>query len=186
MNIATALLQAIKERGLDNLFQVEEAASRQPKAAILATLRGQTDDPETTAHPTPEDQLRLVVIYFLSVADHAMPREDLTELTGILKEAGADVAALEYVKKVREVTRMTMMATQPAMAAPAQGGEWTKGFSALGNRVSSVFQSFGRTGLGNELSGRKVPEGEKRGTGGRAGARRLSPWRYRASLAELL
>lgn len=29
MNIATALLQSIKERGLDNLFQVEEAISKQ-------------------------------------------------------------------------------------------------------------------------------------------------------------
>ena len=136
MNIATALLQAIKDRGLDNLFQVEEAAARQPKATVLAALKGQTDDPAQSAHPTPEDQLRLVIIYYLSVADTAMPKEDLAELTGILKEAGADIAALEYVKKVREVTRMTMMATQPAVAAPAQGGEWTKGFSALGSRVS--------------------------------------------------
>ncbi len=138
MNIATALLQAIKERGLDSLFQVEEAAARQPKATVIATLKGQTDDPAEPAHPTAEDQLRLVIIYYLSVADHAMPKEDLAELTGILKEAGADIAALEYVKKVREVTRMTIMATQPAVAQPAQGGEWTKGFSALGSRVSHI------------------------------------------------
>jgi hypothetical protein len=131
MNIATALLQSIKERGLDTLFQVEEGAARQPKATILSTLNGQTDDPAQPAHPTPEDQLRLVIIYYLSVADHAMPKE----LYNLLKEAGADVAALDYVKKVREVTRMTMMATQPAVAPPAQGGEWTKGFSALGSRV---------------------------------------------------
>ena len=136
MNIATALLQAIKERGLDNLFQVEEAAARQPKATIIATLKGQTDDTAESAHPSPEDQLRLVIIYYLSVADHAMPKEDISELTSMLKDAGADIAALEYVKKVREVTRMTMMATQPTVSQPTQGAEWTKGFSALGSRVS--------------------------------------------------
>lgn len=137
MNIATALLQSIKERGLDNLFQVEEGAGKQPKATILNTLRGQTDEPGQTANPTPEDQLRLVIIYYLSMMD--LSKEDLAELTALLQENGADTAALDYVKKVREVTRMTMMASQPAVAAapPAQGGEWTKGFSALGSRVSS-------------------------------------------------
>ena len=142
MNIATALLQAIKERGLDSLFQVEEAAARQPKATVIATLKGQTDDPNESSHPTPEDQLRLVIIYYLSVADNAMPKEDLAELTNILKQAGADIAALDYVKKVREVTRMTMMATQPAVSLPAQGGEWTKGFSALGSRVRRIIASI--------------------------------------------
>jgi hypothetical protein len=135
MNIATALLQAIKERGLDNLFQVEEAAGKQPKTTILNTLKGQTDEPGQTANPTPEDQLRLVIIYYLSMLSTS--KEDLAEMTAMLQENGADTAALEYVKKVREVTQMTMMASQPAVAAaPVQGGEWTKGFSALGSRVS--------------------------------------------------
>jgi hypothetical protein len=144
MNIATALLQSIKERGLDNLFQVEEAAGKQPKATILNTLRGQTDEPGQTANPTPEDQLRLVIIYYLSMLDNTLSKEDLTELSDLLKENGADTAALEYVKKVREVTRMTMMASQPAVAAApqAQGGDWSKGFSALGSRVS--FQASGK------------------------------------------
>jgi hypothetical protein len=158
MNIATALLQAIKERSLDNLFQVEEGAARQPKAAVLDAMKGKTDDPGVVAHPTPDDQLRLAIIYYLSVA--AMSKEDLAEITTLLKEAGADVAALEYVKKVREITRMTMMASQPTVAAQtasSAGGEWTKGFSALGNRITDRLREGGITGTGfdNLISGVK-------------------------------
>ncbi|ORY33068.1 Sec1-like protein [Naematelia encephala] len=157
MNIATALLQSIKERGLDNLFQIEEAAAKQTKATVISALKGQTDEPGQIAHPTPEDQLRLVIIYYLSVSDNAMPKEDLAELANLLKESGADVAALEYVKKVREVTRMTMMASQPAVAPPAQGGEWTRGFGALGSRITDRLREGGITGVGldNIISGVK-------------------------------
>lgn len=149
MNIATALLQSIKERGLDTLFEVEEAAAKQTKANIVATLKGQQPDgssPNTaeggaaqeTAKPTADDQLRLAVIYYLSVPDGAIGKDDLAEITKICQEAGADIRALEYVKKVREVNRMTIMATQPAVAAPAQGGDWSRGFGALGSRVSTL------------------------------------------------
>lgn len=157
MNIATALLQAIKERGLDNLFQLEEAITKQTKAAILSALNGMTDDPDTVAHPTPEDQLRLVIIYFLSVPDHAISKEDLNELTEVLRKANADVAALDYVKRVREVTRMTMLASAPAAPPPSQGGEWTRGFGVLGNRITERLREGGISGVGldNLISGVK-------------------------------
>lgn len=144
MNIATALLQSIKERGLDNLFQVEETASKQTKATILSVLNGATDEPGQTASPSPLDQLRLVIIYFLSTQDGALSKEDMKELEGVLKEHGADTRALEYVKKVRDIHRMSTLAVQPAVAAQSQsggGGEWTRGFSALGNRVSLSLHS---------------------------------------------
>lgn len=62
-------------------------------------MNGVTEDPETTAKPTPEDQLRLVIIYYLTVPDNAISKEDMNELTNVLKLAGADLKALDYVKK---------------------------------------------------------------------------------------
>jgi hypothetical protein len=87
--------------------------------------------------PINNPNLRLVIIYYLSVPDSNLSKDDIAELVKQLQENGVDVRALDYVKKVREVTRMTMMSTQPAVIAqPQPGGEWTRGFGALGSRVS--------------------------------------------------
>lgn len=48
---------------------------------------------------TDEDKLRLVLIYFLSMPDNAVTKEDLAEIVTALKTSGADMSALEYVKK---------------------------------------------------------------------------------------
>jgi len=136
MNIATALLDEIKKRGLDELFSTEEAISKQTVQAILETLR----HPKGEATPTPEDKLRLVLVFYLSIPDTAITKEDITELENELKKAGADVAAFEYVRRTREISKMTLSiggTATPVLGGGAgqAGGELLKGLGAIGNRV---------------------------------------------------
>ncbi|KAF8807998.1 Sly1 vesicle trafficking sec1-like protein [Phlegmacium glaucopus] len=138
MNIATALLEQIKRRGLDELFSTEEAIGRQTTPSILEFLRAPRPDGELTVL----DKLRLVLVFFLSVPDNAITKDDIAELEKELKSAGADVSAFEYVRRTREISRMTSSisvtgTTTPILGGVAgQGGELFKGFSALGNRLT--------------------------------------------------
>ncbi|KAF9055911.1 Sly1 vesicle trafficking sec1-like protein [Panaeolus papilionaceus] len=140
MNIASSLLEQIKKRGLDELFSTEEAINRQTTATILEFLRAPRPDGELT----PQDKLRLVLVFYLSAPDNAVTKEDVVELEKELKGAGADMAAFEYVRRTREILRMTSSisnngtgtATPVLGGVAGQGGELFKGFSALGNRLA--------------------------------------------------
>lgn len=94
---------------------------------------------------TPEDKLRLVTIFYLSVSDSAVTKEDVAELEKELKSAGADTAAFEYVRRTREISRMmsgnlgagTGASTPNLGGVAGQGGELLKGFGAfVGTKVS--------------------------------------------------
>ncbi|KZF19564.1 snare docking complex subunit [Xylona heveae TC161] len=130
MNIATALLKGIKDRQLDNYYQIEENVTKQTKAQILDIINDEAKGKE------PLDKLRLFIIWFLST-EQELTRADMERFEDALQKANVDTAALTYVKNVREITRMTMMASAPSQPAQqSAGGELFRGFSSISNRLT--------------------------------------------------
>lgn len=135
MNIATALLQGIKDRQLDNFFQVEENISKQSKAQILELIN------DSTKGTDPSDKLRLFIIWFLTT-ETELTRAEMTNFEEALQRAGnTDTASIAYVRRVREITRMTMMTSSTGAAPQPQSSDLFKGFSSLSNRLTDRITS---------------------------------------------
>ncbi|MBW0468204.1 hypothetical protein O181_007919 [Austropuccinia psidii MF-1] len=153
MNIATALLQGIKNRGLDTLFQMEESISKQTRQNLFDVLKDEEKK-------EPNDKLRLMLVYYLS--NNEIPKEDLVEFERRLKDCGVERLGIwHYVKKIREISRMTntMALSSSSVAAPASsgpGGELFRGFSSISNRLTDKLKEGGLGGgFDNLLSGVK-------------------------------
>ncbi|GAA5898805.1 hypothetical protein JCM6882_004003 [Rhodosporidiobolus microsporus] len=152
MNIATALLQGIKSRGLDTLFQMEESITKQTKRDLLDFLRR----PPTESTTNPEDKLRLLLCFYFSMiatgSEKGLGREDLAEYERALAEAGAEMGAWEFAKKLRDVMRMSNLGATPAQpsAMQAAGRDLMGGFSSLSNRLTDRLRE---TGVSNVVPG---------------------------------
>ncbi|KAJ6157643.1 Sec1-like protein [Penicillium chermesinum] len=116
MNIATALLKGIKDRQLDNFFELEENITKQSKTQILDLI----NDPAKGSNPS--DKLRIFIIWFLST-ETELNRNEITQFEEALIRAGvADIAPISYVR-------------QP------QSSDLFRGFSSLSNRLTDRITS---------------------------------------------
>lgn len=140
MNIGTVLLKAITDRGLAQLFDAEETAANSSKEQILEVLRKKD-------LLNPEDKLRVYMVYFI-VSNNLSPA-DQQELEAVLVEQGCDLAALAHVKRSKELSKMSLLASANAKPTASHQSDLFARVSGMTNKLSeklnqgSLSGSFG-------------------------------------------
>jgi len=93
-NIAFSLFDKINDRKINEYFDLEDSivtASSYTKANLLDLI--------TSEKGTKEDKMRLFLVYYII---HNIPPEDLAEFEHVLQNVGADMKALEYLKRRKQ------------------------------------------------------------------------------------
>ncbi|XP_049789907.1 protein sly1 homolog isoform X4 [Schistocerca nitens] len=97
--IATAILNCIKSRRLDTFFEFEEKIMS--KTTLDRSIMELLADGEAG---TPEDKLRLFLIYY--ICSHSMSEAEYDRFAVALQNAGCDLQPLSYIKRWKAYTKM--------------------------------------------------------------------------------
>ncbi|KAL8348693.1 hypothetical protein RB598_001795 [Gaeumannomyces tritici] len=137
MNILAALLTGIKNRQLDNFFQLEENVAKQTKAQLLEMIK------DGDKGKDPLDKLRLFIIWFLST-EQDLNRQEWQQFEEALTAAGVDGTCLPYIRQVRATTKMTQLTTiNSSGAQPQQGSDLFGRFSNISSRLTDRLKESG-------------------------------------------
>ncbi|CAK7268262.1 Vesicle trafficking between the ER and Golgi [Sporothrix epigloea] len=138
MNILAALLNGIKDRQLDNFFQLEESITKQTKAQMLELLNDASKGTNAT------DKLRYFIIWFLTT-EQEVSRTEWPQFEDALKTAGADTTSLGYIRQVRATTKMTQLTTvhsTPQQQTAASTDLFGR-FSSISSRLTDRLKETG-------------------------------------------
>ncbi|KAI0184465.1 Sec1-like protein [Xylaria flabelliformis] len=141
MNILAALLSGIKNRQLDNYFQMEENVMKQTKAQMLETIK------DGSKGTDPLDKLRLFIIWFLST-EQEVNRADWTQFEEALTAAGVESICLPYIRQVRATTKMTQLTTINNPSQPASQSGTTDLFGRFSSLSTRLTDRLKETGVG--------------------------------------
>lgn len=143
-NLATALLSAIKNRGLDQYHNLgEELLSGRSDLASVMKLVG------SGGRGTAEDKLRLVLIYLLT-CDGLPSDAEMSDLEAAVRNVGGDTMSLSYVRTLKR-NNLTG-AKHRAPAAASQDG--LAGLASQSNILDWADKAFGQ-GLSTVTKGVK-------------------------------
>nr|XP_018913157.1 PREDICTED: protein sly1 homolog [Bemisia tabaci] len=132
--IATAVLNSIKSRRLDTLFELEEKIMS--RASLDRSIMDIITDPESG---TSEDKVRMFIIYY--ICNSQMSEVEFDHYCSALKDQGCELEAIMYIKRWKAYVKMA--------AAPNQyTGGGTKTVSMFSKLVSQG-SSFVMEGVKN-------------------------------------
>uniref|UniRef100_A0A8C5QW49 Sec1 family domain containing 1 n=1 Tax=Leptobrachium leishanense TaxID=445787 RepID=A0A8C5QW49_9ANUR len=134
-NVATAVLEHIKTRKLDQYFEYEEKLMS--KSTLDKSLLDIISDPDAG---TPEDKMRLFLIYYITSA--TVPSEtDVEQYKKALEDANCNLAPLNYIKQWKAFSKMA--------SAPAGYGIGATKSKGLLSRVMNTGSQFVMEGVKN-------------------------------------
>lgn len=151
MNIATALLKAVGDRGLAEFFEAEENVSKQTKQQMMEMLQKEQFEPQ--------DKMRLFIIYY--ILNDRITSAELKEYENVLSNAGCDMAALAYVKRNKELNKMAQLSYSSTSTVnnttAAQNENLFSNLTGFTNRLTSGLNQnkIISEGFGNLVSGVK-------------------------------
>ncbi|KAK4537742.1 hypothetical protein CDCA_CDCA14G3767 [Cyanidium caldarium] len=150
-NIASALLERIKQRALDSFFHIEDSMLSRPSSVTANTVmqairKGAATDAAANAsappdtHGTPEDRLRLFLMYWM-LSPTPLSVQEMAEFRGALNNRHCDLRPLEYLQSVQRFAR-TMHAPHGRQATPERDGMRKRTAAAAATTGSDMLESL--------------------------------------------
>ncbi|XP_065660731.1 sec1 family domain-containing protein 1 isoform X2 [Hydra vulgaris] len=140
MTIATSMLEHIKHRKLDIFFETEEKIMG--KSTLDKSVIELIQDAEVG---TPEDKLRLFLIYYMSTP--TMAENDFEAHVKALEVTGCNLGSINYIKKWKTFNKVTTDSIQT--------GTGQNAYSAMFSRIMSTGSQFVMEGVKNLVVGTK-------------------------------